>query len=167
MRILKLLVVLLWLPTVVFSQNVGNFHFKSVDGKRVALKTMLDKGPVVLTFWATWCKPCHKELAALKTIQKKYEKQGLNILAISQDSPRSLSKVKSFVKRNKLPYTILLDPNGEQSSKLFVKNIPYLLLANSTGKVVYSHQGYRKGDEKELDHKIAELFKKQREKTGE
>lgn len=140
------------------AQSINNLRLKTVDNKRFEIKEYLDKGPVVIAFWATWCKPCRKELPAIKDVYEKYKDQGLTILAISIDSPRSLSKVKTFVKKSDLPYVFLVDPNGEQSTKLQVKDIPYTLLANKSGKIIYTHRGYREGDEKELDKKISELL---------
>ena len=140
------------------AQSINHLQLKTVDNKRFEIKEHLGKGPVVIAFWATWCKPCRKELPAIKDVYEKYKDKELTILAISIDSPRSLSKVKTFVKKSKLPYEFLIDPNGEQSTKLQVKDIPYTLLANKSGEIVYTHRGYREGDEKELDEKIAELL---------
>jgi len=141
------------------AQSINHLHLKTVDNKRFEVKKYLEKGPVVIAFWATWCKPCRKELPALKKVYDKYTNDGLTILAISIDSPRSMSKVKNFVKKSDLPYIFLIDPNGEESTKLQVKDIPYTLLANQSGKIVYTHRGYRKGDEKKLDEKISKLIK--------
>lgn len=141
------------------AQSITHLRLKTVDNKRFEIKEYLDKGPIVIAFWATWCKPCRKELPAIQKVYEKYKDQGLTILAISIDSPRSLSKVKTFVKSSNLPYEFLIDPNGEQSTKLQVKDIPYTLLANKFGEIVYTHRGYREGDEKELDVKIGDLLK--------
>lgn len=138
------------------AQSINHLRLKTVDNKRFEIKEYLNKGPVVIAFWATWCKPCRKELPAIKEVYEKYKDQGLTILAISIDSPRSLSKVKTFAKNSDLPYVFLIDPNGEQSTKLQVKDIPYTLLANKNGEIVYTHRGYREGDEKELDEKISD-----------
>lgn len=158
MKAAHILILALWLPSLVIGQNVANLHFKTVDENPFDLKGTLSKGPALLVFWATWCKPCQNELPALKETFEKYQNQGLSLLAISLDSPRSLSKVKSFVKRSQLPYTFLLDPDGTESGKVFVKDIPYLLLVNSAGEVAYSHRGYRIGDEKEVAAQVAKLF---------
>ncbi len=154
------------LPVLIFvvpatGQSISHLKLKTVDGKRFEMKKELGEGPVIVAFWATWCKPCRKELPAMKPIYEKYKEQGLKIVAISQDSPRSLSKVKAYVRSSGLPYIFLLDPNGEQSTRLQVKDIPYLMLANKEGKVVYSHRGYRDGDEKELEEKVAALLQKE------
>lgn len=150
--------ILLLISFSLTAQSINNLRLKTVDNKRFEIKEHLDNGPVVIAFWATWCKPCRKELPAIKDVYEKYKAQGLTILAISIDSPRSLSKVKTYVKKSDLPYVFLVDPNGEQSTKLQVKDIPYILLANKSGEIVYTHRGYREGDEKELDEKISELL---------
>lgn len=159
MKIFYSLIVILILSVSISAQSITNLRLKTVDNKRFEIKEHLNKGPIVVAFWATWCKPCRKELPAIKEVYEKHKDDGLTILAISIDSPRSLSKVKNFVKKSKLPYEFLVDPNGEQSTKLQVKDIPYTLLADNTGKIVYTHRGYREGDEKELDEKISELLK--------
>lgn len=152
------LIVFLVVSVSVSAQSINHLRLKTTDNKRFEIDEYLDKGPIVVAFWATWCKPCRKELPALKEIYTKYMENGLTILAISIDSPRSLSKVKSFVKKSDLPFIFLVDPNGEQSTKLQVKDIPYTLLADKKGEIVHTHRGYREGDEKELDEKIKELL---------
>ncbi len=158
MKIVYSIIIILILSAAISAQSITNLRLKTVDNKRFEIKEHLNKGPVVIAFWATWCKPCRKELPALKEIFEKYKGNGLSILAISIDSPRSLSKVKNYVKKSKLPFEFLVDPNGEQSTKLQVKDIPYTLLADNSGKIVYTHRGYREGDEKELAEKISELI---------
>ena len=158
MKTLFSILIILLFAFSLSAQSINNLRLKTVDNKRFEIKEHLNKGPIVIAFWATWCKPCRKELPAIKEVYKKYKDQELTVLAISIDSPRSLSKVKTFVKKSDLPYEFLIDPNGEQSTKLQVKDIPYTLLANKFGEIVYTHRGYREGDENELDEKIAELL---------
>jgi len=159
MKLLYAIIALLIFSFSLPAQSVTHLRLKTVDNKRFEIKDYLKKGPIAIAFWATWCKPCRKELPALEKVYEKYKDNGLTILAISIDSPRSMSKVKNFVKKSDLPYEFLVDPNGEQSTKLQVKDIPYTLLANKSGEIIYTHRGYREGDEKELDEKIAELIK--------
>lgn len=159
MKNILFLLTIITLSISLSAQSINHLKLKTVDNKRLDIKDHLEKGPVVIAFWATWCKPCRKELPAINAVYNKYKEQGLTVLAISIDSPRSLSKVKSFAKTSDLPYIFLVDPNGEQSTKLQVKDVPYTLLADKSGEIVYAHRGYREGDEKELDEKIAELFK--------
>lgn len=161
MKTFLIIVIFIFSSLPLSAQSINNLRLKTIDNKHFEIKEYLEKGPVVIAFWAIWCKPCRKELPAIKDVFEKYKDQGLTILAISIDSPRSLSKVKSFAKNSDLPYEFLIDPNSEQSTKLQVKDIPYTLLANKSGEIVYTHRGYREGDEKELDEKISELLTKQ------
>jgi len=160
MKKLFFLIIFVLLSLSLSAQSINHLRLKTVDNKRFEIKEYLGKGPIAIVFWATWCKPCRKELPAIIDVYEKYKDLGLTILAISIDSPRSLSKVKTFVKKSDLPYVFLVDPNGEQSTKLQVKDIPYTLLADKSGEIIYTHRGYREGDEKELDEKIAALVTK-------
>ena len=111
MKKLLFFLILILISFSLSAQSINHLRLKTVDNKRFEIKNHLNKGPVVIAFWATWCKPCRKELPAIKEVYEKYKDQGLTILAISIDSPRSLSKVKTFVKKSDLPYIFLVDPN--------------------------------------------------------
>ena len=141
------------------AQSIKYLRLKTADNKRIEINKYLNKGPIVISFWSSWCSSCQEKLKELKDIYDKYEKHGLLILAISIDSPRSLSKVRIAIKKLNLPYTFLIDPNGEQSKKLQVNEFPYSLLCDNSGNIVFSQRGYKKGDAIELDRKIKKLFK--------
>ena len=118
------------------------------------------KGPVVISFWATWCGPCIKELRALKPYYNDLSKKGVQFLAISIDDPKTSSRIKSVIKRYKLPYTILLDPDKHIFKSYQGKYPPLTVLINAKGEVVYKHFRYQKGDELVLIKKINQLLKK-------
>ena len=130
-----------------------------MDGDFVQLNDYLGKAPVLISFWATWCKPCAEELTELKKIYKEYKSKGFKIIAISIDNEKTVSKVKPFVKSRNFPFDILLDTNSETARKYYAYNIPYSVLLNKTGTIVYSHLGYMKGDELTVEKKIQELYK--------
>ena len=71
---------------------------KLVDGKQVRLSVLLEEGPLLVDFWATWCAPCKKEMIFLEEFHQKYNEEGFQVLAISTDSPKSMSKVKSYIR---------------------------------------------------------------------
>jgi peroxiredoxin len=141
------------------AQSIKNIRLKTVDNKRFEIKEHLNKGPIVISFWSSWCSSCQDKLKELKEVYDKFEKQGLQVLAISVDSPRSLSKVKIAVKKLKLSFIFLIDPNGEQSKKLQVNEFPYTLICNKAGNIVYSQRGCKKGDVFEIKEKIFEIIK--------
>lgn len=139
-------------------RKAPNFKLENLDGKYVELKNMLGKGPILISFWATWCKPCIEELAEYKKLQDEFRSQGFNILAISTDDEKTVAKVKPFVKSKSYNFTILLDTNSEVARKFYAQAIPYSVLLDKNGNIVYSNLGYKKGDEIQLKKKVEELL---------
>ena len=80
--------------------------------KKITFKDAVQQGPVIISFWATWCKPCQSELEALKDLEDSW-KNKVRIIAVSIDDARAMAKVKSLVKGKKWPFEVLLDPNKE------------------------------------------------------
>ncbi|NOZ62564.1 MAG: TlpA family protein disulfide reductase [Calditrichaeota bacterium] len=156
----KILFFLLIIPALAYSQDLSHLKLSGVNGKKFVLKKNLKKDGTIVTFWATWCMPCQKELPTLQKLKDKYNNKDFQIIAISQDSPRSLARVKSFVRSHKYDFIFLLDPNSEISSRLMVNSIPFTMLLDAKGKAIYTHQGYKLGDEKELEEKLVEFWKK-------
>ncbi len=136
-----------------------DFTLKNLDGERVRLYDLLKKGPVIVDFWATWCRPCIKAFPQLEDIYKKYHKQGLQVLAVSVDSPRSRSHVKTFIKSKKYTFEVLLDTDGRVAKKYQVSIIPRTFLIDQTGKIVYSSLGYRPTNHGELEKAVLTLLK--------
>jgi thiol-disulfide isomerase/thioredoxin len=138
--------------------EVPNFVLKDLAGKEVALADLRAKGPVVIDFWATWCKPCLRELPHIEALHKEYGPRGLAVVAISEDDTRSLPKVKSYVKTHGFSFTVLLDPNQRTLRDLQGTGCPYLVVVSPAGERLYTHSGYRDGDEKELARVVAEAM---------
>lgn len=136
-----------------------NFKLENLNGGFTELNNELGKGPVLLSFWATWCKPCVEELTELKKVYNDFKSKGFNILAISVDDEKTISKVKPFVKTKNFPFTILLDPNSDAARKYYAYNPPYTVLINKKGEIVYTHLGYMRGDELKVRQKVEELLK--------
>ncbi len=149
-------------PTETSSGLLGkaaDFQGKDLAGKRVTLESLLEKGPVLVDFWATWCKPCLKELPYLQRIHEKYAKQGLQVVAPTIDSPKTESRVKPFIVGKKYTFTVLLDSSQDVFRALQGKGtIPYVVAIDRDGNIRYRHTGYRPGDENELERVAAEIL---------
>ncbi len=143
------------------AQDITNIRLKDVNGKTYVMKDHLDNDANIILFWATWCLPCHKEFPEIQKLMEKYADKKINVVAISTDSPRSIAKVKSFVRKNNYPFTFLLDAEGKVSANFMVDAIPHSFLADASGKVVYSHTGYRKGDELDMEKELLKLWEKE------
>lgn len=136
-----------------------NFTLENLSGEYVDLESMLGEGPIIISFWATWCKPCMSELREYDKIYNEYKDNGLNLVGITIDSERSISKVKPLVKAKNYSFTILYDPNSEVARNFYVNNIPFSLILDKEGTIVYSHLGYQKGDELKIRSIVEELLK--------
>ncbi|HLT23773.1 MAG TPA: TlpA disulfide reductase family protein, partial [Ignavibacteria bacterium] len=68
------------------SQSFSDFTLQDLDGNDVSLSKLLEKGPVFLSFWATWCSPCKDEMKEMQKIYEKYKDQGFTYLAVNTDS---------------------------------------------------------------------------------
>lgn len=135
-----------------------NFKLESIDGGQVELSKLYGKGPILISFWATWCKPCIEEMTELNKIYEELKDKGFNLLAVSTDNEKTIAKVKPFVKSRGYNFTVLLDKNSEVARKYYAQQIPYSVLLDKDGKIVQSHLGYMKGDEKKLKDKIISLL---------
>jgi thiol-disulfide isomerase/thioredoxin len=146
--------------TFLISQNVSlNLTLKKMNGKSVKLSEYLNKGPVLINFWATWCSPCKKEMVFLDQFERRYKDNGLSILSISIDSQKSLAHVRSYIRANNYTYDVFLDPNRQVFKKLNGNLMPTNVLIDKDGKVLWRHYGYIPGDEKNMDLELRSALK--------
>ena len=135
-----------------------NFKVENLDGDIVELEAELGDGPVLLSFWATWCKPCIEELGEYKKIYNEFKDRGLKIFAISTDDERTVAKVKPFVRTKNYDFPVLLDTNSDVARLYYAQAMPFTVLLNKDGYIVYSHLGYMRGDELKVREKISEMI---------
>jgi thiol-disulfide isomerase/thioredoxin len=140
---------------------------KLLDGKQVRLSVLLEEGPLLVSFWATWCAPCKKEMIFLEEFHQKYNENSFRVLAISTDSPKSMSKVKSYIRAKKHTFLVGIDPNQDIAKKMNALLMPTTLILNKDRKVSWYHQGFIPGDEKEIEAQIRAVLDLDQEKAGE
>lgn len=141
-------------------RKAPNFKLINLNGKYVELNKETGNGPILLSFWATWCKPCLEEMAEFNKIYNEYKDKGFSILAISTDSEKSVAKVKPYIKSKGYGFPVLLDTNNEVARKYYAQQMPYTIMIDKNGNIVYSHLGYMKGDEKKIEKLVAEMLEK-------
>ena len=134
------------------------FKVRSVTGKTLDLEVLRRSGPVLIDFWATWCKPCLASLPELEALHRKHGPQGLTVLGVSIDGPRNYSKVRPFATRIGLTYPLVLDHDGELQQKYQVRAIPTSVLVDRSGAIVLVQQGYRPGEMAELEAAVGALL---------
>ena len=134
------------------AQNLPAAKLTDAAGKTVNTSSLSDgKTPFVVTFWASWCKPCQKELAALTEIAPDWEGDfPLRIYAVSVDDSRGLARAKAMAASGGWPATVLYDTNQDLMRALNISSIPHVFVYDKNGKQVYSHVGYIPGDEENL-----------------
>lgn len=126
------------------------FVLPDLDGRNISLEEELAQGPVVLDFWATWCKPCIQALPKLAEIAADYQDRGVRVYTVNIDGPRNLAKIRPFLQRHRLQLPVLLDRTNQVMKQFQLLAPPATLVLTAEGGVVYRHQGYRPGDEAKL-----------------
>ena len=160
MRRLLIISLLIWCTTGLYAQ-LPKITLKDINGKTVQTDTLSNQGkPIVIDFFATWCKPCNRELDAIAEVYEDWQQEtGVKVIAVSIDQAQNINKVKPLVSNHGWEYEVLLDPNSEFLRAVGGQMIPYTLIVDAKGKVVYKHSGYTDGAETELIEKVRELLK--------
>jgi len=157
---LLLLAMVLVLSTVNASAGAPpDFRLQDLDGQWFTLSEHLGENVVYVTFWATWCVPCRREMPHLEQLYKDFGDQGLTIIGVNTDPPGTTSKIKPYIKRYQISYPTLLDPTNNVLDKYNpTRELPYAVLIDRDGNVVQVFPGYRTGDEEILREKIVALL---------
>lgn len=141
--------------------QLPNINLKDVNGVTKNLSKFSNNGnPIIISFWATWCKPCKAEL---NTIAEEYDdwvdETGVKLIAVSIDDARSSTRVEPYINAQGWEYLVLLDPNGDLKRAMNVNNVPHTFLVDGNGKIVWDHNNYSPGDEEELYEELVKIAK--------
>ena len=146
-------------PESVDGNTLPAVNVKTLDGKSVNIQDLVGKGqPTVISFWATWCSPCKRELDAIAEIYPDWQEEyGVELLAVTIDDARGVAKVPAMVASKGWEYEILSDSKQELQRALNFQTVPQTFLLDAKGEIVYTHSGYTSGDEYELEDEIKKI----------
>jgi len=147
---------------VLGEKTVPSVTLTDVNGKKVDVADYSKSGKItVLSFWATWCVPCKKELTNISDMYEEWQKKyNVQIVAISIDDSRSTTKVKPYVDGQRWNYEVLLDVNQDLKRALNIQSVPFTVVVDQNGKIIYTHSGYVDGDEYALEEELKKLATK-------
>ena len=146
MKSIKVLFVVAFLAIVGIAQaqTLPAVTLKDINGKTVQTDKLSNDGkPFIISFFATWCKPCNRELSAISEVYADWQDEtGVKLIAVSIDQAQNINKVKPLVDSNGWEYDVLLDPNSDFKRALGIQMIPYVIIVDGKGNIVYKHNGY-------------------------
>jgi peroxiredoxin len=143
-------------------QTMPSIVLKDMDGKSKNVAEYSQSGKItIISFWATWCSPCKKELNNMHELYDEWkEKYDLKIVAVCTDNTRNTQKVKPYVDGQGWEFDIIMDVNQDLQRAMNIVQIPHTFLLDQNGKIIYQHSGYVEGDEFSLEEKIKALMSK-------
>ena len=163
MKKLLIFTAFLSISLISFSQNrtLPKVDLKTLDNNTYNTSNFDNDGkPIIISFWATWCKPCIKELNNIAEVYEDWQDEtGVKVIAISIDDARNMSKVKPKVNALLWDYEVYCDPNGDFKRAMGVGAVPHTFLLDENREIVYQHTSYKDGDEYDLFKKIEALSK--------
>jgi len=154
------LLTIIIISTLIFSselKKVKAFRIKNMEGEIVHLDSIVAKGPALINFWASWCKPCKEELPVFKKIDEEFSEKGLQTLLITIDKPSQVMKANNFLITKAIGLPLLRDC----TKKVFKsfgggRSIPMTFLLNTKREVVFKKKGQIKY--KELKKEISKIL---------
>lgn len=143
------------------ARKIPSVDLKTLEGKTVSSSTFSNDGkPIIISFWATWCSPCKKELNAVAEVYDDWRKEtGVKLIAVSLDDSRSSSKVAPYVNSKGWEYDEYLDLNSDFKRAMGVNNPPHTFIVDGKGNVVWQHVGYKDGDEAQYIEVVRKVIK--------
>jgi cytochrome c biogenesis protein CcmG, thiol:disulfide interchange protein DsbE len=144
--------------------GLPSVNIQTVDGKVFNTADISNDGkPVIVSLWATWCKPCIAELLAIADEYEDWvEETGVKLFAVSIDDAKTSARVAPFVNGKGWEYTVLLDVNSDFKRAMNVNDVPYMCILNGKGEIVWQHTSYAPGSEKEVYEIVKKLAEEQK-----
>ena len=147
-----LMITMMVVAAVAMHAQLPNVQLKDINGNTIQTGSISNNGkPVIISFWATWCKPCLRELKAIHEVYPDWQDEtGVKMIIVSIDQAQDAHRVKPMVDGFGWEYEVLLDPNGDFKRAMNVQNVPHVFVLDGKGKIVYNHAGYVDGGEEDI-----------------
>ena len=163
MKILFLFLTFSFLSVNLLAENPGSqiptMVIKTLDGREVSTTELQNEGkPFIVSFWATWCRPCLKELDAINEIYHEFQEQGFVVFAVSTDNARTRVNVLPMVSGRGWEFDFFLDENGDFSRAMGVNLVPHTFIFDGSGKLASQHTAFVDGMEWDMLDKLVELL---------
>jgi cytochrome c biogenesis protein CcmG, thiol:disulfide interchange protein DsbE len=152
--------IILLISTATFSQKIiPDVNIQDLKGNLISAKSILKPNkPTIVSFWATWCKPCLQEIYAInQNIEDLKKEIDFDFIAISTDDSRSKNKVLSLKNAKKWQFEVFIDENGDLQRAMNILNIPFTIILDKNHKIIYQHTAYAVGDEEEYFEVLKKL----------
>ena len=161
-KIIYLATLMLWSIVATSYAQLPSVTLKDINGKTVdTAKLQNDGKPFIISFFATWCKPCNRELKAISEVYADWQDEtGVKVIAVSIDQAQNIQKVKPLVDGYGWEYEVLLDPNSDFKRAMGVNMIPAVFVIDGNGKIADTRSGYTEGSEEHLIEKVRVLIGK-------
>ncbi len=147
-----LLVAVIIFSTLNVVAQLPDVRLQDINGKTIQTGSITNNGkPIIISFWATWCKPCLRELKAIHEVYPDWQDEtGVKMIIVSIDQAQDANRVKPMVDGFGWEYEVLLDPNSDFKRAMNVQNVPHVFVLDGKGKIVYNHAGYVDGGEEDI-----------------
>ena len=144
------------------AKKLPNITIADLQGKPVNIVEYAAKNKItVISFWATWCAPCKRELDAIAELYPTWQSDfSTQLVAITIDNARALTQVKPLIEEKGWEYDILVDTKQELQQALNFQAIPQTFVVDAEGNILFQHEGYTPGDEYELEKFLKGLAEK-------
>jgi len=111
------------------------FTLKTLDGSPASLSDYAGH-PVLINFWASWCKPCRGEMPLIIAAYREHQLAGLAVLAIDlTDQEWSTKDIRKFQTEFQMPFPVLLDARGKARKLYALRGVPTSVFVGADGVV--------------------------------
>ncbi len=137
---------------------VPAYQATTLQGDTLELSSLRGK-PFLLNFWATWCTPCQEETPFLESVFRRRSSQGLRIVGVSMDNGSALDKIRAFMKKYGVTYTVLRDPTMNAMQTFGIPGLPATFLVNRHGVIQWMRFGAIGPSDKDFQAALDDVLK--------